>query len=85
MIVLTLQVLARKKKHAPAVNPDIFQKSKEALRRRHRQVIYLNDSEMAAVKEYCDRFNINARSAIFREATMERILSQLSDSHPTLF
>ena len=78
-------VLARKKKAVPAVDPDIFQKSREALRRRHRQVIYLNDSEMAAVKEYCERFGIKARSAIFREATMETVLSQLSDSHPTLF
>jgi hypothetical protein len=77
--------LARKKKKAPAMDPDIFQKSREALRRRHRQVIYLNDSEMAAVKEYCDRFNVKARSAIFREATMARVLEQLSDSHPTLF
>lgn len=77
--------MARKIKSAPAINPDIFQKSREALRRRHRQVIYLNDSEMAAVREYCDRFGIKARSAIFREATMERILAELSDSHPTLF
>ena len=84
-IVLTPKVLARKKKKAPAVSPDIFQKSREALKRRHRQVIYLNDNEMAAVREYCDRFGIKARSAIFREATLERILSQLSDSHPTLF
>jgi hypothetical protein len=77
--------LARKKKKAPAVNPDIFQKSREALKRRHRQVIYLNDSEMAAVKEYCDRFGVKARSAIFREATLATVLEQLSDSHPTLF
>ena len=69
----------------PAVEPDIFQKSREALRRRHRQVIYLNDSEMAAVKEYCSRFGFKARSSIFREATMERILKELDDSHPTLF
>ncbi|MBR3441719.1 MAG: hypothetical protein K6F06_04930 [Bacteroidales bacterium] len=77
--------MARKKKKAPAVNPDIFQKSREALKRRHRQVIYLNDSEMAAVKEYCDRFGVKARSAIFREATLATVLEQLSDSHPTLF
>ncbi|MBR5660485.1 MAG: hypothetical protein IKW99_02920 [Bacteroidales bacterium] len=77
--------MARKKKKAPVVNPDIFQKSREALRRRHRQVIYLNDSEMAAVKEYCDRFGVKARSAIFREATLATVLEQLSDSHPTLF
>ena len=67
------------------MNPDIFQKSREALKRRHRQVIYLNDSEMAAVKEYCDRFGVKARSAIFRVATLATVLEQLSDSHPTLF
>ena len=77
--------MARKKKSSPAPDPEIFEKRRESLRRKHRQVIYLNDSEMAAVKEYCDRFGIKARSAIFREATMETVLSQLSDSHPTLF
>jgi hypothetical protein len=40
---------------------------------------------MAAVKEYCDRFGVKARSAIFREATLATVLEQLSDSHPTLF
>lgn len=58
---------------------------KASLRRTHRQVIYLNDKEMAAVKEYCDRFGVKERSCIFREAAMERILAQLDDSHPTLF
>ena len=77
--------MARKKKAVPAVDPEIFQRSREALRRRHRQVIYLNENEMAAVKEYCSRFGVKARSSIFREATMERVLEQLSESHPTLF
>ena len=58
---------------------------KASLRRTHRQVIYLNDKELAAVKEYCDRFGVKERSTIFREAAMERILAQLDDSHPTLF
>ena len=48
-------------------------------------MIYLNDKELAAVKEYCDRFGVKERSTIFREAAMERILAQLDDSHPTLF
>lgn len=56
---------------------------KASLRRTHRQVIYLNDKELAAVKEYCDRFGVKERSTIFREAAMERILAQLDDSHPT--
>ena len=58
---------------------------KASLRRTHRQVIYLNDKELAAVKEYCDRFGVKERSTIFREAAMECILAQLDDSHPTLF
>ncbi len=80
-------ILARKKQTSPlpAPDPDYQEKRRAALRRSHRQVIYLNDSEMAAVKEYCSRFGISARSSIFREAAMERILSQLDESHPTLF
>ena len=58
---------------------------KASLRRTHRQVIYLNDKELAAVKEYCDRFGVKERSTIFREAAMECILAQLDDRHPTLF
>ncbi len=58
---------------------------KSALRRTHRQVIYLNDSELAAVKEYCSRYSVKSMSTIFREATIERILSEMDDSHPTLF
>lgn len=65
--------------------PDIFEKRKKAMKRTHRQVIYLNDSEVAAVKEYCKRFGLKGRSAIFREATIERILTELDESHPTLF
>lgn len=75
----------RKRKANNLPDPDFLTKQKKALQRRHRQVIYLNDSEMAAVREYCSRYGITARSSIFREAAMERILSQLDDSHPTLF
>lgn len=77
--------MARKKHTMPAPDPDIFEKRRAALKRKNRQVIYLNDSEMAAVKEYCSRFGFKARSSIFREATMEHILKELDDSHPTLF
>lgn len=77
--------MARKKKDSPGPDPEYIKKRKASLRRVHRQVIYLNDKEMAAVQEYCDRFGVKERSALFREAAMERILSQLDDSHPTLF
>ena len=48
--------MARKKQTMPAPDPDMFEKRRAVLKRKHRQVIYLNDSEMAAVKEYCSRF-----------------------------
>ena len=53
--------------------------------RRHRQVIYLNDSEMAAIEQYCDKFRVGTKTVLFREAIMEKVLKELDDSHPTLF
>lgn len=53
--------------------------------RRHRQTIYLNDNEMAAVRMYCERYRVSSRSALFREAVMKTIISVIDDSQPTLF
>ena len=53
--------------------------------RRHRQVIYLNDSEMAAINLYCEKFRVDAKAVLYREAIMEKVLSELDDNHPTLF
>ncbi len=77
--------MARKKQSSSAPASEYLKMRKASLRRTHRQVIYLNDKELAVVKEYCDRFGVKERSTIFREAAMERILAQLDDSHPTLF
>lgn len=74
----------RKKKALP-VDPEFLQKQKNALVRKHRQVIYLNDNEMAAISNYCSRFNVHKKSSIYRQAIMEKILSELDDNHPTLF
>ena len=78
--------MARKRKSAPvAVDPEYLKKQKAALARRHRQVIYLNDSEMAAIQAYCEYFRIDTKAPLFRQAIMEKILSELDDNHPTLF
>ncbi|MDO5442384.1 MAG: hypothetical protein Q4G10_01805 [Bacteroidia bacterium] len=69
----------------PAVAPDFLDKQKESLKRTHRQVIYLNDHELAAIDEYCRQFKISAKSALCRQAIMERILAGLDENHPTLF
>ena len=75
----------KKKKAGPAVDPEYLKKQREALVRRHRQVIYLNDSEMAAIRQYCDKFRVGTKAVLFREAIMEKVLKELDDNHPTLF
>lgn len=78
--------MARKrKKSLSGIDPEYLKKQKEALVRRHRQVIYMNDSEMAAINRYCEQFRVSTKAALFREAIMEKILSELDDNHPTLF
>ena len=67
------------------VDPEYLKKQKAALVRRHRQVIYLNDREMAAIEHYCDKFRVGTKSVLFREAIMEKVLKELDDNHPTLF
>ena len=76
--------MARKPK-IPGVDPAYLEKQKEALLRKNRYVLYFNDSEMAAVNEYCTRFKVHAKAALFREAIMSKILSELEENHPPLF
>ena len=40
---------------------------------------------MEAVNEYCSRFKVHAKAALFREAIMSKVLSELDENHPTLF
>ena len=77
--------MKRKKKNVPVVEPDFLDRQRAALRRKHRQVIYLNDKEMAAIDEYCREFKISARSSLYRQIIMERILEGLDQNHPKLF
>ena len=76
--------MARKRK-IQGVDPEYLDKQKAALLRKNRYVLYFNDSEMAAVDEYCSRFKVHAKAALFREAIMSKILSELEENHPTLF
>ena len=62
-----------------------MERHKASLVRKNRQVLYFNESEMAAIDEYCRRFKISSRSALYRQAIMEHILSELDENHPTLF
>ncbi len=68
-----------------AVSPDFLSREKKSLIRKNRQVIYLNDKEMAAINEYCSRFKVNTKSVLFRQAIMEKVLKDLGSNPPTLF
>ena len=56
------------------VDPEYLKKQKAALVRRHRQVIYLNDSEIAAINQYCEKFRVGTKSVLYRKAIMEKVL-----------
>ena len=75
----------KRKSKSTVVDPEYLKKQKAAMVRRHRQVIYLNDSEMAAIQAYCEYFHIDTKAPLFRRAIMEKILSELNNNHPTLF
>ena len=77
--------MAKIKKSLSGIDPEYLKKQKASLVRRHRQVIYLNASEMAAINQYCDKFRVGTKAVLFREAIMEKVLSELEDNHPTLF
>lgn len=73
-------------KRIPGVDPDYYRRQKDALLRKHRQVLLLNDKELEAIEEYRRRYNIKTSKAeLLREILMDRILSGLDESHPTLF
>ena len=74
-----------RKKSIPGVDPAYLEKQKLMLLRRNRAVLLFNDSELAAIDEYCKRFQVHSRSQLFREAIMSKILSELEENHPTLF
>lgn len=74
-----------RKKRIPGVDPAYLDKQRELLLRRNRYVLLFNDSEMAAIDEYCSRFKVHAKATLFREAIMNKILTELEENHPTLF
>ena len=77
--------MPRKKNNIPGVDPAYLEKQKEMLLRKNRYMLCFNDSEVAAIDEYCSRFKVHAKATLFREAIMSKVLSELEENHPTLF
>lgn len=77
--------MGKKRTKLAGVDPEYLDKQKASMRRDHRKSIYFNSQELAAIDEYCRKFKVSSRSALIRQATMERILEGLGNNHPTLF
>lgn len=60
-------------------------KEKAALKRDIRKSVFFNRHEMNAIAQYRRQFGLRSLSALIRQATMEHVLKQLDESHPTLF
>jgi len=73
------------KRAKKAIDPGYIRKEMAALKRSHRKSVFFNEKEIAAIDEYCRRFKVSSRSALIRQATMERVLKVLGENHPTLF
>lgn len=74
-----------RRKNIPGVDPAYLEKQRIQLLRKNRYVLLFNDSEMAAIDEYCSRFKVHAKATFFREVIMSKILTDLEENHPTLF
>ena len=75
----------RKTRKLSGVDPEYLRKQQASLRRIHRKTVLFNDRELAAIDEYCHRFKVASRSALIRQATIERVMQTLDENHPTLF
>lgn len=76
--------MAKKRKIA-WVDPEYLEKQKASLKRTCRKSVLFNMKELEAIDEYCRRFKVGSRSALIRQAVMERVLEGLDENHPTLF
>lgn len=70
-------------RRAPAAG--YLERQKAALKRNHRKTVLFNERELAVIDEYCKRFGVRSRSALIRQAVLERVLKTLDENHPTLF
>ena len=75
----------KKSKKYVGVDPLYLDRQRESLKRNHRKSVLFNSHEIAAIDEYCKRFNVSSRSALIRKTVMEQVLSGLEESHPKLF
>lgn len=74
-----------KRPNPHTLSPDFRSREKDALVRRHKLVILLNDREMDVLKRYQAVLKGKSRAALCRDAIMEKALNVLEENQPTLF
>lgn len=67
------------------INPDYLRAHKPELLHTNKVLLRFNRRELAAIDEYVRRFGISRKAPALRRIIMERILSDLGESNPTLF
>ena len=55
------------------------------LKRRYRKAILLNDKELSAFEQYCEKYKVSNQSKIIRDALFKSILQHYDEDYPTLF
>ncbi len=53
--------------------------------RRNKVNLALNDMELKAINQYCDRYRISNRSKFLREAILTEVLKRFDRDYPSLF
>lgn len=74
-----------KRPNPHTLSPDFRSRERQALVRRNRVVVLLNDMEAAALKRYQEVLKGKAKAVICREAIMEKVIKGLDENQPTLF
>ena len=67
------------------LDPERAERERQALLRRHRQVLLFNEREVEAIDAYCRSLGIRSKASALRRIIMERVIAQLDENHPTLF
>ena len=68
----------KKKTAAPA-------EKQPRMKRGNKVVVSLNDKEMRALNQYCDKYKVKNRSRFLRETIMIAILKKFDEDYPKLF
>ena len=74
-----------KRPNPHTLSPDFRSRKRQALVRKNRVVVLLNEMEAAALKRYQEVLKGKAKAVICREAIMEKVIKGLDENQPTLF